>query len=449
MLIRFAASNHKSIKEPVELSLVAVDQERLGVRHFERVPQGILTLAAIYGPNASGKSNVLHAISWLSSAVRSSLRLWEDEIPREPFRFSGYPELPSAFELEFVHGGVRHAYSLHLDDHSVIFEELLSYPERKPRQLFVREGLNLHFRRGLTGVSALKSLLTPATLALSLARRLELPELRDPAMYISSIASPFMRRRPLRGGGGGVPRGFSINTSSLANSTSRMFIDNYKASLREDQNETLFRTVPEADLDSARALLRFADLGIEDVEVQEGVDEFSNSSRLDLRLIHRAGNEEIPFELGEESDGTQMWFRLLGPALAALRNGRPLLLDEIDASLHPLLSARMLDLFRDPSVNKNDAQIIFTTHDTTLLGELNRDEVWFTEKGRDGATKLTGLAEFGGDRVRKSLNLERAYLQGRFGGIPRITESQLGAVSLFDDDDVENSNLETDTTGES
>jgi uncharacterized protein len=107
------------------------------------------------------------------------------------------------------------------------------------------------------------------------------------------------------------------------------------------------------------------------------------------------------------------------------RNGLVLLFDEIDASLHPRLSARLLDLFQDPVTNPRGAQLIFTTHDTSLLNYLNRDEVWLTEKGENGATSLTALAEFGGDRVRRSLNLEKAYLQGRFGAVPELDQVAL------------------------
>ena len=99
-----------------------------------------------------------------------------------------------------------------------------------------------------------------------------------------------------------------------------------------------------------------------------------------------------------------------------------LLFDEIDASLHPRLSARLLDLFQDPDTNPNGAQLIFTTHDTSLLNSLNRDEVWLTEK-RQGSTTLTALSDFGGDQVRRSLNLERAYLQGRFGAVPELDQT--------------------------
>jgi AAA15 family ATPase/GTPase len=129
--------------------------------------------------------------------------------------------------------------------------------------------------------------------------------------------------------------------------------------------------------------LRFADLGIDDVELvqdEQGEDDFR------VRLIHKAGEQDLPFELADESAGTRMWFTLIGPVLAALRRGQVLLFDEIDASLHPKLSARLLELFQDPVTNPSGAQLLFTTHDTSLLNHLNRDEVWLTEKGSDGAT---------------------------------------------------------------
>jgi len=186
---------------------------------------------------------------------------------------------------------------------------------------------------------------------------------------------------------------------------------------------------PPSDRDSALTLLRFADLGIDDVQMVEDENSEARLSmqagrepRRQLRLMHRVAEQELPFDLSEESAGTQTWFALIGPTLSALRGGRILLFDEIDASLHPRLSARLLELFQDPQTNPHGAQLIFTTHDTSLLNHLNRDEVWLTEKGDSGATTLTALAEFGGDKVRRSLNLEKAYLQGRFGAVPELDQ---------------------------
>jgi AAA15 family ATPase/GTPase len=147
-----------------------------------------------------------------------------------------------------------------------------------------------------------------------------------------------------------------------------------------------------------------------------------------IQLAHRTGRQQALFELQDESAGTLTWLSLIEPVLYVLRSGQILLLDEIDASLHPALSARLLELFQDPETNPRGAQLIFTTHDTSLLSHLNRDEVWLTEKDDDGATSLTALAEYGGDKVRRSLNLERAYLNGRFGAVPELDQVKLRSV---------------------
>jgi AAA15 family ATPase/GTPase len=109
----------------------------------------------------------------------------------------------------------------------------------------------------------------------------------------------------------------------------------------------------------------------------------------------------------------------------ALKQGSVLLFDELDASLHPTLSEQVISLFQDRVTNPRDAQLIFTTHDTSLLNHLNRDEVWLTEKSDDGATRLGALAEFAGERVRTSVNLEKAYLHGRFGALPDPDRTEL------------------------
>jgi len=170
--------------------------------------------------------------------------------------------------------------------------------------------------------------------------------------------------------------------------------------------------------EAAMELLRLADPGIKDFDIVELKDHATGATGEQLLFVHHDGDRPVNFWPKEESAGTRMLFSLLGPALDALKYGQVLLFDEADASLHPRLSARLIELFQDPRSNPRGAQLILATHDTSLLSVLNRDEVWFTEKWPDGATRLVALAEFGGDQVRRSLNLERAYLQGRFGAIP-------------------------------
>jgi len=130
----------------------------------------------------------------------------------------------------------------------------------------------------------------------------------------------------------------------------------------------------------------------------------------------------MPFD--QESEGTKTLFSLAGPILVALHGGGVLVVDELDRSLHTQLAKRIVTMFNDPATNPNNAQLVFNTHDTNLLDTdvLRRDQIWFTEKGSDGATRLFPLTDF---RARKYENLERGYLQGRYGAVPSISTPDL------------------------
>jgi ABC-type multidrug transport system ATPase subunit len=412
VLLRFEVANHRSILQPVELSMIAVDEDRPATRGFALLGERALTVAGIYGPNASGKSNILEALGWLSAAVGSSLRGWGEEVPRDPFRFADGPSEPSVYDIQMVADGVRYAYHLEVSDSEVLYESLYSYPERRRRILFERDGLEIDFRRGLGALAGgTRMLLTPTTLVLSAILRLDHPEVDPFARELAGIrglnvgTGRAWRRMPGRG---------SVRSRHV---TEQIFMgDDLEQRKPPPEGEAEDLSI---ERKLALEMLRFADLGIDDVQVLTGED------KREVLLVHRAKDEQLSFTLPDESVGTRTWFSLIGPVLTALREGHLLLFDEIDARLHPTLSARLIELFQDPATNPRNAQIIFTTHDTSLLNHLNRDEVWLTEKGTDGATSLTALAEFGGDKVRRSLNLERAYLQGRFGGIPQLDQFRL------------------------
>ncbi|GAB3148346.1 ATP-binding protein [Micromonospora sonneratiae] len=418
MLLRFEVSNHRSINEPVELSMIAVDEDRPAARSFDLLNERVLTVAGVYGPNASGKSNVVDALAWLSTAAATSLLAWDEIIPREPFKFDSGPETPSTFEVEMMVERVRHTYRVELDDEKVLFESLHSYPERRPRSLFEREGEKIRFRRELGSLSAIRELLTPTTLALSAAMRFDVPDIRPFGRKLADIGT--LGNRPRRSRYDYYP---PAKTGSPT--TERIFLQggngNQLTLFESAETEPLYNPA------SALSLLRFADLGIDDVHiVKERLYEGDDTrTRRRIRLMHRVADQQISFDMADESEGTRTWFRLIGPTLYALRSGQTLLFDEIDSSLHPRLSAKLLELFQDPNTNPYGAQLIFTSHDTSLLNHLNRDEVWLTEKGADGTTTLTALAEYGGDKVRRSLNLEKAYLQGRFGAVPDLDQHLL------------------------
>jgi predicted ATPase len=419
MLLRFEAANHRSINEPVELSMIAVDEDRSATRGFDRLSERVLTVAGIYGPNASGKTNVLGALAWLSRAVEASLRAWDRNIPREPFRFGRGPDSSSVYQVEMMIGGVRYTYHVELDDAAVRYEVLYSYPERRRRVLFEREDMEFTLRRGLGALSGVRELLTPRTLALSAAIRFDDPEVAPFGRHLAEIQ----------------PIGKGLARKSV---TPFFWGDIFNKSVRsiswgQGEGQSISGMELLKEREAALGLLRFADLGIHDVRVVE--DESKVPPNV-IQLAHRAGQQQVLFELQDESAGTLTWLSLIEPVLYVLRSGQILLLDEIDASLHPVLSARLLKLFQDPETNPRGAQLIFTTHDTSLLNHLNRDEVWLTEKDDDGATTLTALAEYGGDKVRRSLNLERAYLHGRFGAVPELDQIKLrSALGLVSGDD--------------
>lgn len=400
MLLRFEVANHRSVNDPVELSMIAVDEDRPAARSFDLLNEKVLTVAGLYGPNASGKSTILDALAWLSEAVGTSLRDWEERVPREPFGDSS--RTPSTYGVDMMVDGVRYAYSLTVSDDEVLHESLDSYPERRRRSHFEREGMDIGFRRGTGAAAGVRELLTPTMLALSAARRLNDPDIAPFARQLADVAVRGLPSRAMRK---------AVDWRRLSYYTDQLFTEP-DSSVHED---------PELAL----ALLRFADLGIEGVNVVDVALRFGDGTAKEVLLVHRVAGRNVSFALDDESEGTRTWYNLLGQVLHALRFGQVLLCDEIDASLHPKLSARLVELFQDPETNPRGAQLIFTTHDTSLLNHLNRDEVWLTEKGANGATTLTALAEYGGDKVRRSLNLEKAYLQGRFGAVPDVDQHLL------------------------
>ncbi len=414
VLLRFALENHRSILERVELSMVVVDRDRPAAREVPNRSERVLTTAVLFGPNASGKTNVLRGLAWLTAAVGESLQLWGDGVPREPCRYGDGPARPSTFEVELLVDGVHTAYRLVVDYQRVHAEVLATYPLGRRRVLFERTADGLRVRRGLGELAAgVRPLLRPTNLVLSAV--LQLPETAPEVANVARALHGFWARVPRRFPVPvGIPPEAIVVPDPLWAPTAQLF------------DPQLSR-----DAELRRAVIGFlqaADLGVVDAKVVEHAP-----PRHDLRwwqtrhpvLVHRVDGREVELDFPEESAGTQMWFSLLGPVLQALRSGSVFLIDELDASLHPVLSARLIQLFQDPETNPNNAQLLCTAHDPSLLNVLNRDEVWFTERTPQGTTSLVALSDYGGDQVRRSTNLERAYLRGRFGAQPLVDDVQL------------------------
>jgi hypothetical protein len=384
MLIRFRASNFRSLRDEVELSMVASSEDDpASVVPCEALGLSLLRVAAIYGANAAGKSNVLAAMAFMSEAVRDSRRVWKPEgpIPCQPFLLD-QNEDPSFFEADFFLEGVRYRYGFRLDSQSILGEWLYAYPSRRSQRWFSREeDAAFTFGKQLKGHHrAIEPLTRKNTLFLSVAAENNHPALSP--IYTWLARNLHMTNRELY------------------------------------RTLTIWTLGKGRDEDFQARLLHFltqADLGIVGWDIsrrEPGRREFP-----EIELRHRSGSEaqEISIPFREESQGTQAWFTLGAMLLRTLDSGAVLTVDELDASLHPHLALEVVRIFQDPARNPRNAQLIFNTHDTNLLRSLRRDQIWFVEKDEGGATHLYPLTDF---KPRKGENLERGYLQGRYGAIP-------------------------------
>ncbi|MFI7145662.1 ATP/GTP-binding protein [Nonomuraea sp. NPDC050022] len=407
MLLRFRVANHRSIRDEQTLSLVSVP--RRGERPKEL---STVRVAGIYGANASGKSNVLSALKWMQFAISDSHQLWSPSkgVPRDPFRLPSGESSPSFYELDFLHEGTRYSYGFEVDDRQILGEWLNTFPKGRTKKLFDRTGpTSVTFGRSLIGeTQRILKLTRPNSLYLSAAAANNHPLLTT--LYKRIRGSIFFAQH------------------GDHDETSRLFL---VEELLWDESAAFI----------INRLVRIADLGVETAEIinedpmreeippwPAGIGQGVPGSQTGIRLRRTSG---AVLKLSEESAGTRVWLSLLGHSLAAITSGGVLVADEIDSHLHPLLSSTLIRIFKDPVINRMGAQLVFASHDTTLLGSMleeeviDRDEVWFTEKDSSGATSLYSLAEF---HPRRDENIERGYLQGRYGAVPYINFDSIREV---------------------
>ena len=406
MLLRFRFSNFRSFRTEQEISLVAgpfTDQPEV-VLHPTGAREGVLPVAAIYGANASGKTNVIQAVMFMVSAVGSSHRIWkpDDPIPREPFLADeGSTGEPSSFEMDFLVAGKRHQYGFRVDSDAVLEEWLLAYPKGKKQRWFHRmQGRPISFGAMMPGENrTIENLTRKNSLFLSAAAQNNHESLLPIYKSLTSLLFVIGERSIYR-----------LYTASLCAAA--------------DHKEDVARLLAAADLGIVAANVEGTKLPDRMMEALvtglqlEDRPSFPKSFP-EMHLLHRFGNKEVPFEMSQESDGTIAYLSLLGPAVDALKKGATLFVDELDASLHPLLAIQLIRLFNTASSNPKSAQLIFNTHDTNLLSAcvLRRDQIWFTEKNDDANSQLYPLSDF---KPRRQENLQNGYLQGRYGAIPFI-----------------------------
>lgn len=417
MLVEFSVQNYLSFKEKNTLSLsAAAIKEHVDTNIFSIDKHDLLKGAVIYGANASGKSNFIRAMSTMRRLVLQSFEQSStDELDITPFLLHTETEnAPSFFEAVFLINNIRYRYGFEVDDKAVQAEWLFEAQKQAEKPLFIRQQ---------DGIEVMKSFPEGKDLE---------ERTRDNALFLA-VVDQFNGRTSKQ-----IMQWFNnfITISGLSH-------EGYKAvtfGMLEDK-----KTQPLL-LDFYKQL----DLGFDDLStskkpfdprelpndmpealVKQLITDLEDSYRIDIKTIHKkydASNNvkgTIEFDMrSQESSGTNKLFNISGPVFDVLNEGGVLVVDELDASLHPLLTLAITKLFNSKEFNRNNAQLIFATHDTNLLyyGNYRRDQIYFVEKNQYGASQMYSLVEYKeeGKTIRKDRSFEKDYIEGRYGAIPFI-----------------------------
>lgn len=419
MLIEFTVQNYRSISEKQTFSMVKGKGNELDSNWFEPdapASPALLKSTAIYGSNGSGKSNLMRAFMIMNSIVSNSATENKrgDELPIEPFLFDASSNKePTEFEVTFIQNSVKYQYGFSINKNRILEEWLFAFPKGSPQRWFIRafdeENKKYHwaFSDLLKGQKNIwKESTKKNSLFLSTAVMLNSEQLRDVYDWFD-LKLKF-----------GQPSGWESSYSTTQ-------------CLQENRKKAIL------------SLLNGADLGIDDIEVErkefdpsllseeipegfknELIKELSGKVSANTKTIHTLSNgQKFSLDLDEESDGTIKFFGLAAPLIDTLLNGRIWFIDELQNSLHPALVEYIISLFNSPKSNTTNAQLVFTTHETSLLNQniFRRDQIWFCEKQDNRKSTIYPLTKF---KPRKGVeNLENAYHNGRYGAYPFVGQT--------------------------
>lgn len=418
MFVEFTVGNFRSFQKKVTLSLeaAAITSKEKTVDENNLISIGkdssLLTSAVIYGANASGKSNLIRAFAFMRSFIINSSResQADDPIKVEPFRLNHDTEKePSFFELVFLIGGQKYRYGFEVSSEKVEREWLYTTFTTREAVLFTRKYSDIKtnsrsFREGRGLIEKTR----PNALFLSVAAQFN--------GEISMKILKYFRQIGLISG---------LDDSSYRSFTLRTFSDN--PNFREKIKNFVLSL--DTGIDHLQVERREPGKVFIPSEIHEELkDTFIDLSVIGYKTIatHLQYDSkgqtvgEVDFDLeNDESEGTKKLFYLSGPMIDILNKGQVLIIDEMEARMHPLITCAMIRLFNTLETNPNRAQLIFTTHDTNLLDRnlFRRDQVWFTEKDSYGATHLYSLVEF---KPRNDESYERNYLRGKYGAVPYL-----------------------------
>ena len=397
MLCQFTVKNYKSIRDEITFDMQAAaisEHENKVIKDVDG--ELFLPISAIYGPNGSGKSNVLEALHTLDSKVLRPLCATCDKvdcdykarkIPVEPFAFSEQAkDEPTEFELFFRTEKAEYRYILHVKEDEVIYESLdrVKMDTGRPSALFRRD--------------------TDSTELKGIFGRLKISEDLSATLPLISYL------------------GITYKKNEVVNDVLEWFEDaidflNYGNPYQE------LRTAIAKSEDIKHLVLNMIkemDLDIEDFRIEE-----KDNDRIEVFTKHTVAGYSAEITLSEESSGTRKLFGLLPFIAKSLIYGTTLVIDELDAKIHPVLLQYVIQLFTDMSINKNGGQLIFTSHDLSTMNNevFRRDEIWFVAKGRGQNSGLYSLVEFKNDKgesVRKDAKYDKQYLEGKYGADPYL-----------------------------
>ena len=396
MLINFAVGNFLSFWEKKTLSLEAAPIKDSGSQILEVGKLQLLPSVALYGANSSGKSNFLHALGALSVIVnKSSSSSSITRLPVIPFLLDKDSEKePSFFEIEVISPSLVHyRYGFECTQEIIVREWLYKIGHRSEKNLFIREGENIGVSSSFSEGKGLEERTRNNALFLSVCDAFNGPVAKE---LVHSIVIPPLPDNPQE-----------LFDAQLA------FIQAAKEVYSEDVIK-VFKSL---------------DFGFTSFEIPSSIEEAKAVKAWTTHNVYNEngqviGNKRFSMKISE-SAGTNRLFDIIYLIMSALAEGSPLVVDEVDRAMHPLITKYVIGLFNNAKTNPKGAQLIFTTHDTNLLSSkiFRRDQIWFVEKDKTESSDLYCLAEFKdaeGVKVRNDRSFEKDYIQGKYGAIPYL-----------------------------
>jgi AAA15 family ATPase/GTPase len=419
MLIEFRVKNYRSFRDEQVLSLVATSDKSLNENCISEGQLKLLRAAAIYGANASGKSNLIKAAGTMRRLVLNSAGYEPGrKLGITPFLLDTKSRIaPSTFEVTFYEEGVRYQYGFSATSERIEEEWLVAYPRGVGQKWYERvfnkkpENYNWKYSSFLKGD---KSKLAEKT--------------RENALFLS-VGAQWNNKQLAT-----VYEWFSKKLRVIDSShdlkpvTEKMLLDAKKKS-----DIPITNIMKEADLGISGVDVKMKEVDIEKIRFPKNMPDEIRSEIIrnikesfEVGILHRntETGEDVRIPLEEESDGTQEFFKLIGLWIHTCALGITVFIDELEASLHPLLTRELVRAIQHHKPGNKRAQLIFATHDTTLLDQklFRRDQIWFTEKDKDGGTHLCPVSDY---KLRKGEAMQKGYLSGRYGGVPILERFQL------------------------